>query len=132
MAGKSDRLTDLDNAMQRFGEAWAAGNIATLESLLSPTYTHSDALGGFHDRTSWLDYARLRTGRTTRIGFRDVQTRVVGDVAVVTGINDLSGQGALSVADQNNSSIRFTQVWIWDQDRWLREAFQATLLKGTA
>jgi ketosteroid isomerase-like protein len=127
MTGNDDRLADLDAAVHRFGEAWASGDVATLETLLSPTYTHTDALGEFHDRSGWVEYARRRTGRSTRIGFRDVRKRVVGDVAIVTGINDLRGPGALSASDQKNSTIRFTQVWVWDRGRWLREAFQATL-----
>ena len=126
MAANDDRLGDLHSAVHRFGEAWASGDMATLESLLSPTYTHSDALGEFHDRPAWLDYARRRTGRTTRVSFRDTRTRIVGDVAIVTGINDIRGPGALSASDQQDFTIRFTQVWVWDQGRWLREAFQAT------
>ena len=31
MATKDVRLADLDNAVQRFGEAWADGNMVTLE-----------------------------------------------------------------------------------------------------
>jgi hypothetical protein len=28
--------------------------------------------------------------------------------------------------DKGVRRIRFTQVWVWRKDRWLREAFQAT------
>jgi hypothetical protein len=128
----NDRLADLDAAVHRFGEAWARGDTATLDSLLSPTYTHSDAAGEFHDRASWLEYARRRAGRSTRISFRDVRKRLVGDVAIVTGINDVSGGGATSATDHRDWSLLFTQVWVWQDGRWLREAFQATPLKGTA
>ena len=127
MESNDDRLADLDTAVHRFGEAWASGDMATLESLLSPTYTHTDVFAELHDRTGWLGYARRRAGRTTRVDFRDVRRRVVGDVAIVTGINDIRGPGALSASDQKDSTIRFTQVWVWDRGRWLREAFQATL-----
>jgi ketosteroid isomerase-like protein len=126
MADNDDRLADLDTAVHRFGEAWASGDTATLESLLSPTYTHSDVFGAFHDRSGWLEYARRRAGRATRVSFRDVRKRMVGDVAIVTGINEIRGPGALSASDQKDSAIRFTQVWVWDRGRWLREAFQAT------
>jgi len=126
MAGSDDRLAELDIAVRRFGEAWASGDMATLESLLSATYTHTDLFGEFHDRSGWLEYARQRAGRTTRIGFHEVRKRLVGDIAIVTGVNDLSGSGALSASDQNDSAIRFTQVWVWDRGQWLREAFQAT------
>ncbi len=120
------RMGALEAAIRRFGEAWAGGDAAALEALLSPTYTHTDAFGGFQDRAAWLDYARRRAGRTTRIGFRDLRTRIVGDVAIVTGINDLSGPGIRTAEDREKRTLRFTQVWVWTDGRWLREAFQAT------
>ena len=117
---------DLQGSIARFGEAWAQGDLATLESLLSKTYTHTDVFGMFHDRAAWLRYVGGRTGRATQIGFRDVETRVLGDVAVVTGVNDVTGPGARSAGDHRTLSLRFTQVWTRQDGKWLREAFQAT------
>ena len=56
------RAVGLEEAVRRFGEAWACGNVAVLEPLLSPTYTHIDVSGRFQDRTAWLDYARSLWG----------------------------------------------------------------------
>ena len=120
------RTSALDEAVRRFGEAWAAGDAAAMDSLLSPTYTHTDVFGKLSDRASWLAYASRRTDRKTRIEFRDVSIRVNGDVGIITGINDLQGGGIRDAADQKNLTLAFTQVWVWQQDRWLREAFQAT------
>ena len=123
---EGERRRALDRAVQRFGEAWAAGDGAALEALLSPRYTHTDVFGAFHERAAWLDYARGRAGRTTRIDFRAVRTRIVGDVAIVTGLNEVGGPGGRSADDPAALTLRFTQVWIWTDGRWLREAFQAT------
>ena len=121
------RAAALDDAVRCFGEAWARGDMATLEALLSATYTHTDYYGGFHERAAWLDYARRRTRLNTRISFRDVHTRILGDVAIVTGINQLEYVGdPQNTADQEYRTIRVTQVWMWQGGRWLREAFQAT------
>ena len=95
-------------------------------SLLSPTYTHTDVFGKLSDRATWLAYASGRTGRPTRIEFRDIRIRVVGEIGIVTGINDLHGGGAWNATDQESRTLAFTQVWIWQNDHWLREAFQAT------
>jgi ketosteroid isomerase-like protein len=122
----SDRVAALEEAIQRFGEAWAAGDAAAMDSLLSPTYTHTDVFGKLSDRATWLAYARGRTGRPTRIEFRDIRIRVVGEIGIVTGINDLHGGGAWDAADRQSRTLAFTQVWIWQNGRWLREAFQAT------
>lgn len=116
----------LDEAVRRFGVAWAGGDVATLETLLSPTYTHSDVFGRFQDRAAWLAYARGRAGRPTRIAFRDVARRLVGDVAIITGVNEIEGMGARDAGDTSPLTLRFTQVWVKRDGRWLREAFQAT------
>jgi ketosteroid isomerase-like protein len=123
---EGERRRALDRAVQRFGEAWAAGDGAALEALLSPRYTHTDVFGAFHERAAWLDYARGRAGRATRIDFRAVRTRIVGDVAIVTGLNEVSGPGGRSADDRTTLTLRFTQLWVWTDGRWLREAFQAT------
>lgn len=120
------RRDALEAALQRFGEAWAAGEMEVLTDLLSPTYTHNDAMGAHLNRAEWLAYAAKRTGRATQITFRDVATRVFGDMAIVTGFNDMSGGGILNAQDRRDLSIAFTQVWRWENGRWLREAFQAT------
>lgn len=122
----SDRVAALEEAVRRFGEAWAVGDHAVLDSLLSPTYTHTDAYGKLQGRAAWLGYAARRTGRTTGIEFRELRVRVAGEVGIVTGINDLHGAGIRNAADRGDLTIAFTQVWVWQQGRWLREAFQAT------
>lgn len=120
------RLTALETAIHQFGEAWARGDLAALDALLSPNYIHNDATGARLPHDDWLAYAVKRRGRATGISFRDQQTRLYGDVAIVTGVNELSGPGILNPDDQAPLSIRFLQVWIWRDGRWLREAFQAT------
>ncbi|QIG46489.1 nuclear transport factor 2 family protein [Nordella sp. HKS 07] len=121
-----DQAVLLQEAVRQFGEAWASGDLRTLDALLSPTYSHSDAFGKLYDRAGWLAYAAARAGRGTQISFREVETRYIGDIAVVTGVNDLTGGGIRNAGDQTDLSIRFTQVWLLRDGKWLREAFQAT------
>ena len=120
---------DLDGCIKRFGEAWAQGDLATLEALLSPTYTHIDVWGKHQDRAAWLAYAAGRAGLATRIAFADVTTRIIGDVAVITGRNDIEGGGGLLRDSTQNFALRFTQVWVRRDGRWFREAFQATFIE---
>jgi hypothetical protein len=124
--GDATKIRLLDEAIRLFGEAWAQGDIPTLETMLSPSYTHNDASGEHLKREAWLLYAAKRTGRSTQITFRDVETRMFGELALVTGFNDMAGGGILNAQDDKGLSIAFTQVWRWEGGRWLREAFQAT------
>ena len=127
-----NREAALQQAIERVGEAWARGDRATLDALLSPTYTHIDIFGAFHDRANWLSYTASRAGRATRIGFREVETRFAGDVAIVTGINDVDGPGGRTPEDQTSLTLRFTQLWRFAEGRWMREAFQATPVDQTS
>lgn len=121
------QLSELEQAARRFGEAWARGDVAELAGLLSPGYTHTDATGELLAHDEWLAYAARRTGRTTSIAFRDVVIRdAAPDVAIITGVNVVTGGGARSAADRADLLLRFTQVWVRRDGRWLREAFQAT------
>jgi hypothetical protein len=96
--------------------------------MLSPSYTHTDVRGRFQDRDAWLEYARGRSDAATQIAVADVTTRLIGDVAIITGRNDMAG-GNIVLGDERSSvSLRFTQIWIRREGRWLREAFQATLV----
>ena len=123
---------ELDDAIRGFGEAWAGGDTDALRGMLSPSYTHTDVRGRFQDRDEWLEYARGRTGAATQISFADVTTRLMGNVAIVTGRNDVAGGNIVVGDERSNLSLRFTQIWIRKDGRWLREAFQATLVDPLA
>jgi hypothetical protein len=121
------RLGTLDQAVGAFGEAWASGDVERLQELLSPTYTHQDVYGRFQDCVAWLDYAKTRSGMATAISFHNIRRRIVGDVAIITGMNVIANAEDEKIdVDKGVRRIRFTQVWVWRKDRWLREAFQAT------
>jgi len=86
-----ERLDALDHAVRRFGRAWADGDRSALDALLSDTSTHIDVYGTFLRRDAWLDYAAGRSGRDTAIAFEQLETKMFGDVAVVTGRNIITG-----------------------------------------
>jgi len=118
-------LDTLHASIRRFSDAWAEGDWATIEAMLSPTYTHTDFAGVSFDRPGWLDYVGRRQGQSTTIDFDALAVRRFGDMAVVNGINDIHWHGG-DEDEPNDQRIRFTQVWRRDGDSWIREAFHAT------
>ena len=90
------RLARLEVAVQAIGLAWASGDMATARDILSPSYTHNDVFGVQWSRSEWLAYAAKREGRATQVRFRDVQTRLFGDIAILTGFNEITGTGVIA------------------------------------
>jgi hypothetical protein len=120
----------LDEAVKRFGEAWAVGDVHALDELLAPEYTHTDVTGQVLNRSQWLAYAKTRAGLATGIEFADLQTRMFGNSAIITGANIVRDAGEdFPGAPGRNFQLRFTQVWIKSGGRWRRTAFQATFVQ---
>jgi hypothetical protein len=68
---------------REFGEAWAKGDLATLERFLADEYVHTDIAGHFMRRAAWLEQASRQIEQLT-ISFRDLDAAIYGDVGVVT------------------------------------------------
>jgi len=98
--------------------------------MLSPSYTHTDVRGRFQDRDEWLEYARGRTGAATEITFADVTTRLMGNVAIITGRNDVAGGNIVIGDERSKLTLRFTQIWIRKDGRWLTWISQTRAGRG--
>lgn len=124
----------VQQAIRQFGEAWARNDLATLDRMLAPEYLHTDIRGQALNKTEWLAYVKSRKSRgitNADIEFDDVKVHIYGDVAIATGLNRLKGPAYGDEAERGHSqnaihSLRFTQVWVRRQGRWLRITFQAT------
>jgi ketosteroid isomerase-like protein len=122
----------IEQAVLRFGDAWAVNDIRTLDGLLSADYIHTDFFGRVQNRAQWLDYMKDRKAKDirNRIVFEDVKIRIYGDTAVVTGRNII--KGALMIpANETSTEIRFTQVLHKTHGDWIRTSFQATAIQPT-
>ena len=110
----------LRECVETFGNAWAARDLPTLESLLAPEYVHTDIRGKVLRRQEWLAYA-MQQPDGTQVSFRDMEFHEYGNIALVFGANEIDGGSIGPVV------IRFTQVWRATEAGWQRLAFQATL-----
>ena len=112
---------EIRSLVTQFGTAWAHSDTAVLDKLLAPDYIHTDIYGAVQHRTEWLKYAGQP--RALEIEFEDVDVRVFGDVAIVTGGNTIWNP---KDGKEKANRIRFTQVWQRNKGGWQRLAFQAT------
>ena len=114
---------EIEAAVVRFGAAWADGDVMTLETLLSPTYTATDIDGTFSDRAAWLATVHKRPNAKTTMD--DIAIRTFGDVAIVTARQIfMHDEGS----ERRRRTFRITAVLVKQDGRWLREAAQAAAI----
>ena len=111
-----------------FAAAFRDADADRLKALLATDYVHTN--GGSRPLTAdqWLTYVRTRrdaiaAGRLVVTTYQnsELDIRVHGDAAIVTGVN-------VSEGTENGApfrrALRFTQLWVLRHGRWLRAAFQ--------
>ena len=114
---------EIEAAVGRFGEAWANGDVTTLETLLSPTFTHTDINGKFTDRAAWLATAHKRPNASTVMD--DIAIRTFSDVAIITARQVITYDEG---PERRRRAFRITSVLIKQKGRWLREAAQVAAI----
>lgn len=125
LAAAQNVQEDILAADARRFAAMIQGDLAALEDLLAEdlTYTHSN--GQVETRTQFLE--SLRSGKLRYLAAMpsDVNVRVYGDTAVVTGRVEMkvSSQG-----QEPTVTARFTEVWVKRGGAWKLAAWQSTRL----
>ena len=119
-----DRLAALMGTMRLFAQALPAGDAATLGALLSLGYKHTDRFGKLWHREEWLAQVRAKIKPPGAMDFGHFTTSLMRDLGIVTGIKHLPIAGASE--DEQEPATAYTQLWVWQDSRWLRELFQET------
>jgi hypothetical protein len=101
----------------RWLTAITSGDVATVDSILSPTYRHVNAAGEMFDRAR-----ELATTEPLDITFRasDQIVDIAGDTAVIHGVNTLMQAG--KVKDRQ----RFSDVFVLQNGVWKALSAQET------
>jgi hypothetical protein len=126
-------------------ETLLAGDTDVVERLTADEYVQTDISGYVQDKSAWLnEYFRplamlMKAGkfRWDKYEEKDVQIRVFGTTAVVTGSMSLKGMGAKpsghtwveSPEMTFTGTLRFTRVWVNRDGTWRLAALQNNLMK---
>ena len=127
MAAQADAATaDAVRAadVARF-KAQTTNDFAALGRLLADdlVYTHSSA--AVDDKASFIESMRSGRVKYESVEPRDVQVRVYGTTAVVTG----AGRFRVTAQGQAlDNQLRYTDVWVLRDGRWQMVAWQSTRL----
>jgi len=114
-------------AVHQFSDAFRAGDVKKIDSLLHERYVHTNNGNKPTSRAAWMSWftARsrsMKSGELTLLKYElaSVDVELFSGVAVVTGRVDTTTQASGATEP---SSIRFTNVWICNAGQWKRIAF---------
>lgn len=113
-------VRDADAARIR---AFVAADVAALQSLLADDLTYTHSSGKLDGKTQVIDALQSGASRYQSIVPSNVQVRVFGTAAVLTGL------AAVKVTTNGQAldlSLRFTSVYVQRDGRWQFAAWQST------
>ena len=122
-----DAKSSVLRAVRQFADAFRAGDVATIDSLLHERYVHTNNGNKPTSRAAWMSWFTARSQKMQRgelallkYELASVEVELFSGVAVVTGRVDATTQAGGATEP---SSIRFTNVWICSAGQWKRIAF---------
>ena len=111
---------------QELSAAWMAHDRATLERLIAPEWVVTHVMGERIDRAEALrDMVDSDATQMTANDVDEIEIRVFGDAAVVTGRTHASGTQSGAPFDV---WLRFTDVFVRRGDQWQAVASHASLI----
>jgi ketosteroid isomerase-like protein len=106
---KADATADDLKALDaKLTEAFKTHDVKTLDKYTADDYTEIDPLGRVHDKKQFLEYLGKSKAKFDELKETDVQVRVFGNTAVLTGMAHIKGM----VKDKDISGdYRWTRVY---------------------
>jgi ketosteroid isomerase-like protein len=129
LAEDRDLVQHIRNLEMQLNEAVVKGDVAAFDRLFEEDFTHGSQSGRFRTKAEWMQ--GKEQGKSEYLSFEsdDVQVRVMGDTAVVTGVAKVRWREAGGTA---NGRFRFLRVWARRNGDWKVVAFQSTEVPGVA
>lgn len=113
----TDQAATVADLVQKLARAWVDRDRAFIEALLAPDWSVTDSSGAVLTKQQVLDQTFASIDRSIdAMTIDQVQVRMFGDTAVVTGRTRASGKY------QGNSvtaTLRFTDVFVLRAGRWV-------------
>ena len=125
---------DIRVSIEQFGAAFINGDIKIIENLVCNNYTHINGnSGNIVQKNEWLKwFSSRRPSLDNReliiknYEIKDLQIKIFGDSAVVVGEVKSSG---LKKDIPFQSHLRFTNVWIIENEKLCRTSFHDSEIK---
>lgn len=127
-ANKHDERRQVETLEEQLRVAEVAGDVATLDRLLSDDFVGISMSGELNTKSQQLDRMRTRALVLTRLQLDDVKVKLLGQVAVVTGRAQAQGT---SDGVALNGKFRYTRVYLHlPSGAWKITNFEVTRMPG--
>ena len=90
-------------------------DIAFFDRILADGYTEADSEGNVNTKSQYIANFKSNTFVVTSAVLDDINVRVYGDTAVVTGRNTMKGQYK---GKDDSGQYRWTDIWVKRDGRW--------------
>ncbi|GAA5066766.1 nuclear transport factor 2 family protein [Lysobacter panacisoli] len=110
LSAHADDAATIKALEQQWIDAVGRGDRVFVDKLLHPAYVNTTMRGQVRDKATTVAAPPLPKGATQTL--RNVQVRMHGNVAVVTGINDYRAPGAQPL------SVAYTDVYLKEGNAW--------------
>jgi hypothetical protein len=124
------KSTEEEELIQIEGElavAWPKGNRETIDRILAPEWSVTNALGRVQTKEEVMREAfQSGTLKVTSARVDEIEVRLFGSTAVVTGRSVSEG---LYAGKPFNASLRFTDVFVKRKQRWQAVASHASAIQ---
>ncbi len=125
-ASRKSADTEVLKAVDKFYDAFLAGDVETVRRMTAEDYLQTDVNGKVQDKSAWLaeyympivERMKARQFKWDVLERKDSQVRRYGNVAVLIGRTTLKGSNAPKARE-----LRFTQVWVKRNGDWQRAVF---------
>ena len=123
-------MTDQERLLETFSlfrEALLTNDTRVLESLIADDYIGYDPLGNPQDKKLSVDAYQPGCAKLDRYEVTDVETRMLGQVGVITGKGDLHGEFA---GEEFEHKLRFLDLYVHRDGRWQLYLSQLTTIEA--
>ena len=119
-AGADQEILKLE---RMYDDAFLKKDRAAMERLLADDFVYVHSNGTITNRTQEIEETISANAKWTASKLDDLKVRVYGDVAVVTGVQTLTG----SAKGYVSGARRYTNLWVRRNGRWQTIGGQSTL-----
>lgn len=124
---------NLKESISRFNLAFQEGDTNTLSKMIPENYVHTNGSWKSFGKETWLGYMKERSekiqkGTLTILTYEMSESHIerYDAVAILTARISTSG---IEDGKSFQKSFRVTNLWVFQENRWLRAAFHDTVIK---